>query len=130
MLPGAACTSDTSCYTADGVTTGEAQSCIGPVDATDGGSSGWVGGYCNPACSAAGTCPAGTCLNIFGGTYCMGNCTGMGSGKGTCRTSYVCESLQTTDGGSEPYGVCFPDCHVLGAGCTAPAVCNTLGYCN
>ena len=127
-LPAAACTTDNGCLTGTGTSTGEPQSCILPINPADGGPSGWVGGYCNPAC-AAGKCPAGTCLGIFGGSYCMGNCTGPGTGRGSCRVSYVCEGITFSDGGAPAYGVCFPDCHNAGGGCIAPATCNTLGYC-
>jgi hypothetical protein len=134
-LPAAGCTADTGCLTGDGLSTGEQGSCIPATGANpDGGAgtgfaTGWLGGYCNPTCSAAGTCPAGTCVGIVGGNYCMGNCTGPGAGRGSCRTGYVCSGLTFGDGGASPWGVCSPDCRNAGAGCNPGSTCNSLGYC-
>jgi hypothetical protein len=128
MLPAAPCTSDSACLTANGVSTGEVGSCISAIY-PDGGSTGWTGGYCNPACASDGTCPASTCIPIFGSTYCVGNCTGVGTGRGSCRVGYVCEGITFNDGGAAPWGVCFPDCHNAGNSCTGGTTCTTLGYC-
>jgi hypothetical protein len=37
--------------------------------------------------------------------------------------------LTYNDGGAVPYGFCWPDCRVAGAGCGTSSTCNSLGYC-
>jgi hypothetical protein len=126
-LPGAGCSSDSMCLTSEGTNTGEPGSCLSRL-LPDGGVSPWVGGYCNPECTALNTCLAGTCVSAFGGKYCLGNCTVPGGGKGSCRSGYVC-GLTTLDGRTPTWGVCVPDCRNAGLGCSGGQTCNTLGYC-
>jgi hypothetical protein len=120
--PGATCTSDQGCINGDGLGTGEMDSCITA-------STIFPGGYCNPSCAADGTCFNGSCISIFGGDFCMGNCTNPGGGQSNCRTGYVCETL-TVNGLPAPFGYCFPNCNNSPSMiCAAGVTCNTQGYC-
>ncbi len=83
----------------------------------------WPSGYCTADCSTV-ACPLGsTCLDTGTSKVCLSTCPGVGVGKSTCRTSYVCYD----DGTGK--GLCLPAC----AGdpdCGTGGTCNTsTGYC-
>lgn len=120
--PGAGCTSDQGCITGDGTSTGETDSCIPAATI-------WPGGYCSPACTSSATCFNGTCFNLFGGQFCMGNCTSPGAGQSNCRSGYVCTTV-TVNSMTAPFGACFPNCNNAPSQiCNAGTTCNALGYC-
>jgi hypothetical protein len=123
-LPAAGCRGDAFCIASDGVTTGEVGSCFQP----DGGQ-GFTGGYCLPNCTSAGACQSATCLDVgLPSPKCIGNC--IGTGRGSCRTGYICSGLTYNDGGPAAWGVCFPDCRNPGGGCGTGSTCNTsTGEC-
>ena len=102
---------------------------------SDGGSTGWTGGYCSAICTTTGDayCSAdGVCvvINADAGqerAECRARCgepgAGDGDGDGGCRAGYVCI------GGDAGSSRCERSCLNAGAGCPATASCDALGYC-
>jgi hypothetical protein len=87
--------------------------------------SSWPGGYCQDTCLVLNCTGTDVCV----GQDCWERCANPGQGQSDCRLGYVCGRLVTPDGGPIPYGICEPDCHLPGAGCSA-GTCNALGYCS
>ena len=75
----------------------------------------------------------GSCFSLTSGSSsfsaCLGLCSGPGTGQGSCRTGYVCDSYVIADGGTSPDGICWPDCHNPGRSCGAGGTCSDAGYC-
>jgi hypothetical protein len=119
------CTSDNDCMV--NASLFNAGSCIQNTE-TDGGPSGWPGGYCAPICFS-GSCPGnGLCLS---NGYCYEPCNAPGTGRSTCRQGYVCGYQTGEDGGTlvgQP-GVCEPNCHNAGRTCDTGTHCSSVGYC-
>ncbi len=106
--------------------------CAQNADCTIGGvfgacntaAAGWPGGYCQDTCVVLGCNGTDVCLS----QNCWERCPDPRAGQSTCRLGYVCGGLVQTDGGAITYGICKPDCHLPGAGCTS-GTCSALGYC-
>lgn len=123
---GSACTDVSQCAGADVL---GAKSCNAPT-LSDGGASGWVGGYCQPTClSTLVTCPGSA--DYCGTVICYQGCPAPGAGQSTCRTGYVCRNDTTSDGGVLPgTGHCTPNCNNAPAAVCGSRTCLSNGYCN
>jgi len=84
----------------------------------------WPGGYCQDTCIVLGCKSNDVCV----ANDCWERCPAPKAGQSTCRNGYVCGALVQGDGGTLTYGICEPDCHLPGAGCTS-GTCNAQGYC-
>ena len=108
--------------------------CI-PETLSDGGSSGFPGGYCSAACSTdPSVCSAdggALCIMLSRSYVCERVCSAPWAGQSSCRSGYVCYGYQLRylDGGSTAAtdGVCEPDC-TLSNVCAVAAYCDA-GYC-
>jgi hypothetical protein len=124
--PGDPCSFDNDCMASSSFL--NIGSCIMDTE-TDGGPSGWPGGYCAPNCQV-GSCPGnGVCMPY--NQYCYEPCPAPGTGRSTCRQGYVCDYQTGEDGGmlSGQSGICWANCHNAGRTCTNGTHCSTLGYC-
>jgi hypothetical protein len=128
---GATCSVDVQCSSIDPIFA----FCVPPTQ-SDGGSSGWSGGYCTSDCTPATgvDCgPGAVCLEFapddMGNqqAFCLSQCNAPKTGQSNCRSGYACTSYTLTDGGVS--GFCYPSCNVAGAECLAGETCNVNGYC-
>lgn len=94
----------------------------------DGGATGFTNGYCSPVCGS--TCIAGgECVGVGSFNRCFQTCPAPDTGRSTCRLGYVCVGLTDAQQQPLPYGICYPSCTSVGAGCQT-GVCNTTtGQC-
>jgi hypothetical protein len=126
---GSACTQSSDCAGSSDIFF-NTDKCIHPTN-TDGGASGWVGGYCAPSCLSiftTATCPSTS--DYCNGFSCYQACSAPGGGQSNCRPNYVCVDVRYSDGGVEVGSAhCEPNCHNAGAGCGTSSVCSALGYC-
>ena len=97
---------------------------------SDGGASGFTDGMCLADCTESSTCgDGGLCLAVSANrAVCFPQCTGVGAGRDSCRTGYVCAPTLFSDGGLAAEGFCNPSCSVPGASCNAGFFCDA-GYC-
>jgi len=105
--------------------------CI-PATLTDGGPTGFPGGFCLADCTAASAnsipnyCgDAGICLNTGNFSVCEPSCASPMTGRSTCRANYVC----TNGGISGGPGFCESNCANPGNGCPTGFTCSAMGYC-
>lgn len=120
---GSACTTDSACQnppTFGGVCQTQTLS--------DGGLSGFTGGYCFAYCSSSRDCSAdggATCYDVgfTNGGLCYQNCTVGTSGR--CRAGYVCQPLAV----GSTAGTCDPDCNNPGGRCPVGKTCQASGLC-
>ncbi len=134
---GASCTTNAMCDPAAPGGMGKG-ACI-PETLSDGGSSGFTGGYCTGSCSTdprtCSTDGGAVCIGLsMSSAICQRTCARPWVGQGECRQGYVCYGyfLKTSDGGSRPStnGVCEPSCDVQGvfSACNSGYYCDA-GYC-
>ena len=103
---GNACTAASQCQLPPSSQLGFCQPAVG----TDGGSTGFTGGYCMANCTydlRGDFCgPSAACLDVSGGAgtflACLKPCPAVGS-QSTCRSGYSCQDVGLGDG-----GVCIP----------------------
>jgi hypothetical protein len=108
----------------------DAKRCYSPTN-SDGGASGWLGGYCSASClDVFGTgvvCPGAS--DYCDGINCYQGCSNPGGGQGVCRAGYVCANGRLSDGGIEPMSAhCVPNCNNAPAYCGS-RLCLPNGYC-
>ncbi|MBL8954493.1 MAG: hypothetical protein JNK82_27185 [Myxococcaceae bacterium] len=134
---GAACTANATCDPAASGGAGKGL-CI-PEALTDGGASGFTGGYCTGSCltdpRTCSTDGGAVCIGLSqSSAICQRTCARPWAGQGDCRQGYVCYGYRvlTSDGGSRPSsnGVCEPSCDVEGmfSSCGSGYYCDA-GYC-
>lgn len=127
---GSPCTDVSQCGGADDGFFGT-KTCIKPT-LTDGGASGYLGGYCSPSCLEVFTplaCPSTS--DYCNGFNCYQGCPAPGSGQSTCRSGYVCANARFSDGGIEPNSArCIPNCNNAPAYQCGSKVCLSSGYCS
>ncbi len=104
--------------------------CI-PETTADGGSSGFMGGYCTAECDDSAHCSAdggAICVTFEDNlNACLQACASPGAGQSSCRAGYVCLTLTNSDGGASPRGICGPTCDLTG--CDVGQICLANGYC-
>jgi hypothetical protein len=104
--------------------------CYSPTN-SDGGASGWLGGYCSASCLdflGSIACPGAN--DYCNGLNCYQACTNPGGGQGACRAGYVCANARYSDGGVEPMSAhCVPNCNNAVGLCGSNSVCLPSGYC-
>ncbi len=104
---------------------------------TDGGFSGYVGGYCTADCSYDNTGTAtfcgttATCVRLGAppddSFFCLQKCTTPG-GRSNCRNpGYACFALRGADGGVSGTNICYADC--VATGCPTGTCNTTTGVC-
>ncbi|MCP3164919.1 S8 family peptidase [Myxococcus qinghaiensis] len=84
------------------------------------------GGYCSMVCNTA-ACPTGSkcyVVSTSGLKNCLDSCSReVGTGRGDCRSGYLCYSDGTG------IGLCQPSCIGSGLSCAPPATCRSDGFC-
>ncbi|MHB8874696.1 MAG: hypothetical protein ACYC8T_13490 [Myxococcaceae bacterium] len=125
---GRACTLDSQCQNppANGF-------CFPP--AFDGGTTGYLNGYCSAPCSSNPSCgDGGVCVAVSFGpqsvNLCHAVCPGAGTGQSTCRPGYLCDGpLTPSPDAGFGRGACRPSCLNSSLGCPWGTVCQATGYC-
>lgn len=107
-----------------------------PDTLPDGGLSSFVGGYCSAPCTDSAHCASDGGARCFEfvqagkmATSCLQACSTPGTGRGECRSGYVCLPLRLADGGVDPVGWCGPACGNPNVKCAGSTLCKSNGYC-
>jgi hypothetical protein len=133
---GAPCTLDDECSAS---TFGLSFPSCNKEKSSDGGYTGWPGGYCSSFCFGSGDCPGANafCAGDFFGS-CYVSCPAPMGGQSTCRPGYLCDLFvgdndggreTLPDGGPKTTGYCGPRCDFDGGGCNYGLTCRSNGYC-
>lgn len=128
---GSACTTTSQCAGGDDPFI-PLKNCIQPTQ-SDGGSSGWTGGYCSGSCFgifSTPMCPGAS--DYCNGLNCYQGCSNPGGGQSNCRSGYVCANDKYSDGGTVPNSArCIPNCNnAPSARCGSSSTCLSNGYCS